>query len=85
MYSYQDDEELDDPDVVKPNAPMLSKIPLVQKYLMCPKDFKDGYLMELLRSIRDDDVKLPVKVRSMIVFAATIRYIIFVNEGSTFH
>lgn len=52
---------------------MLSKIPLTQKYILCPRDFKDGYLMELLRSIRDSDIKLPLKVRSIIIFAATIR------------
>ena len=52
----------------------LSKIPLTQKFVLCPRDFKDGYLMELLRSIRDDEIKLPVKVRSMIIFASTIRY-----------
>lgn len=63
-----------DRDYSKPRSePLLSKIPLTQKFIMCPKDFKDGYLMELLRSIRDDEVKLPVKVRSMILFAATIR------------
>ncbi len=37
--------------------------------------------MELLRSIRDNEIKLPVKVRSMIIFAATIRYI---NQKSSY-
>jgi len=60
----------------KKMEPMLAKIPLTQKYVLCPKDFKDGYLMELLRSIRDDEIKLSVKVRSMIIFAATIRYLL---------
>jgi hypothetical protein len=83
MYDYNQDDinESKEQGVTENSAhksavPMLSKIPLTQKYILSPKDFKDGYLMELLRSIRDDEIKLPVKVRSMIIFAATIRLVL---------
>lgn len=93
IYDYQEEDEdkskednktpedggLETP--AKSSEPLLSKIPLTQKYILCPRDFKDGYLMELLRSIRDKEIKLPVQVRSMIIFAATIRWdgLIFVK------
>jgi len=44
---------------------------LTEKYILCPPDFKDGYLIELLRSIRDGDFGLSQTIRSMLLFCST--------------
>jgi len=44
---------------------------LTEKYILCPPDFKDGYLIELLRSIRDGDFSLSQTIRSMLLFCST--------------
>lgn len=59
-----------DPDSSEKRS-MLFLQNLIQKYIPCSRDYKDGYLMELLRSIRDDNS--PANVRSMIIFASTCR------------
>jgi len=42
---------------------------LDQFYVLCPPDYKDGYLMEILRMIKDEEFTVPI--RSMIIFAGT--------------
>lgn len=76
MYNYQDQvgpgtlketEDIGDESL----KPLLWEQNVTQKYITCPRDFKDGYLMELLRSIRDENS--PPNIRSMIIFATTCR------------
>jgi ATP-dependent RNA helicase DDX49/DBP8 len=77
IYNYQDEgpsgsaEKKAEGDGVPAIGPLLWQQNLVQKFITCPRDFKDGYLMELLRKIRDE--KSPADVRSMIIFATTRR------------
>ncbi|ODN03944.1 putative ATP-dependent RNA helicase Dbp45A [Orchesella cincta] len=79
IYNYQD--ETDESKVQRKNAtaevtdepsrPLLWKQNLVQKFVTCPRDFIDGYLMELLKSIQADNS--PPNIRSMIIFVTTCR------------
>lgn len=71
MYNYQVEDEGTRQGNQETEPPLLSKQNLCQKFITCPSDFKDGYLMELLRSMRDDNS--PPDIRSMIIFASTCR------------
>ncbi|ODM95425.1 putative ATP-dependent RNA helicase DDX49 [Orchesella cincta] len=76
IYNYQDEPhlltKLEETELTdEPSRPLLWKQNLVQKFVTCPRDFKDGYLMELLRSIQSDNS--PPNIRSMIIFATTCR------------
>jgi len=46
---------------------------VVQNFILCSPDFKDGYLIDLIKKIRDKE--LMSHVRSIIIFASTCRYI----------
>ncbi|CAL8115288.1 unnamed protein product [Orchesella dallaii] len=79
IYNYQEETDCNKVQEKKATAessdessrPLLWKQNLVQKFVTCPRDFKDGYLMELLGSIKHDNS--PPNIRSMIIFATTCR------------
>lgn len=78
VYNYQDEDGPGTKTLIETEdigdeslKPLLWQQNVTQKYITCPRDFKDGYLMELLRSIRDDNS--PPNIRSMIIFATTCR------------
>jgi ATP-dependent RNA helicase DDX49/DBP8 len=46
---------------------------LLQRVVPCPVDFKDGYLIEILRSVRDGEFAISKTIGSTIIFATTNR------------